>query len=162
MMDKKYPQEVDPRPKRRKSKDNPYKIYSIGIDTKTPQYFVEFNDINGVSHTIEIEESLFNEFNSFELDDLSYLNESERHHTSMDSIETFSEDITEESALKRILSEELHAALPELTEVQRKRVILYYFYDYTYEQIAQLDGCTKMPVKRSIDDAIKKLRKLLI
>lgn len=40
--------------------------------------------------------------------------------------------------------------------------LLYYFYDYTYEQIAQLDRCTKMPVKRSIDDAIKKLRKLLI
>ncbi len=161
-MDKKYPQKVDPRPKRRRDKDNPYRIYSIGIDTDNPQYFVEFNDVNEVSHTIEIEESLFNEFNSFELEDLSYLNESERHHASMDNIEAFSEDITEESVLKRILSEELHAALPELTEVQRKRVILYYFYDYTYEQIAQLDGCTKMPVKRSIDDAIKKLRKLLI
>ena len=32
----------------------------------------------------------------------------------------------------------------------------------TYEQIAEHEGCTKMPVKRSIDDAIKKLRKLLI
>lgn len=161
-MDKKYPKEVDPRPKRRKAKDNPYRIYSIGIDTDNPQYFVEFNDVNGISHTIEIEKSLFDEFNSFELEDLSYLNEVERHHTSMDNTESFSEDITEESAIKRILSEELHAALPELTEVQRKRVFLYYFYDYTYEQIAQLDGCTKMPVKRSIDDAIKKLKKLLI
>lgn len=66
-MDKKYPQKVDPRPKRRKSKDNPYKIYSIGINTETPQYFVEFNDVNGVSHTIEIEESLSDEFNSLEL-----------------------------------------------------------------------------------------------
>ena len=161
-MDKKYPKIADPRPKRRKAKDNPYRIYSIGADTETPQYFVEFNDVNGVSHVIEIEKSLFEEFNSFELDDLSYLNEVERHHTSVDNIEVFSEDITEESAFKRIFSDELYAAFSKLTETQRKRIILYYFYDYTYEQIADHEGCTKMPVKRSIDDAIKKLRKLLI
>jgi RNA polymerase sigma-70 factor (ECF subfamily) len=80
----------------------------------------------------------------------------------VDNIEVFSEDITEESAFKRIFSDELYAAFSNLTETQRKRIILYYFYDYTYEQIAEHEGCIKMPVKRSIDDAIKKLRKLLI
>lgn len=161
-MDKKYPKEADPRPKRRKSKDNPYRIYSLGIDTETPQYFVEFNDVNGVFHVIEIEESLFAELDSFELDDLSYLNEVERHYTTMDHMEPIAGDSIEDVVINRILSDRLLAALAELTELQRKRVLLYYFYDYTYEQIAKLDGCTKMPVKCSIDDAIKKLRKLLI
>ena len=161
-MDKKYPKEADPRPKRRKSKDNPYRIYSLGIDTETPQYFVEFNDANGVSHVIEIEESLFAELDSFELDDLSYLNEVERHYTTMDHIEPIAGDSIEDVVINRILSDRLLSDLAELTELQRKRVLLYYFYDYTYEQIAEHEGCTKMPVKRSIDDAIKKLSKLLI
>ena len=53
---------------------------------------------------------------------------------------------------------ELHKAIDMLPEVQRRRLLLYYFGGYTYEQIAQMEGCTKMAVKFSIDIAIKKLR----
>lgn len=31
----------------------------------------------------------------------------------------------------------------------------------TYDQIAVIEGCTKMPVKRSIDQALQKLKKEL-
>ena len=40
-------------------------------------------------------------------------------------------------------------------------VFLYYFHDLTYEQIAKIEHCTIMPVKRSIDRAIIKLRQIL-
>ena len=53
---------------------------------------------------------------------------------------------------------ELHKAIDMLPEVQRRRLLLYYFGGYTYDQIAQMEGCTKMAVKFSIDIAIKKLR----
>ena len=49
-------------------------------------------------------------------------------------------------------------AIDMLPEVQRRRLLLYYFGGYTYDQIAQMEGCTKMAVKFSIDIAIKKLR----
>ena len=35
-MDTRYPENADPRPKRRKDKDNPYTIYTIGADTESP------------------------------------------------------------------------------------------------------------------------------
>lgn len=35
---------IDPRPKRRKSKDNPYTIYSIGIESDAPRFYVSFRD----------------------------------------------------------------------------------------------------------------------
>ena len=46
----------------------------------------------------------------------------------------------------------------ELPEVQRRRFRLYFDYGLTYEQIGKIEGCSKMPVKRSIDRAIEKIR----
>ena len=59
----------------------------------------------------------------------------------------------------RICNERLYHAISALPKKQRRRLVMYYFYDLTYEQIAMLEGCTSMPVKRSIDRAVKKLRK---
>ena len=55
----------------------------------------------------------------------------------------------------------LHRAIQKLTEAQKRRVLLYFFEDMTYDQIAVIEGCTKMPVKRSIDQALQKLKKEL-
>ena len=35
-----HPQNLDPRPKRRKDKDNPYEILSVGIGTAFPHYYL--------------------------------------------------------------------------------------------------------------------------
>jgi RNA polymerase sigma-70 factor (ECF subfamily) len=48
-----------------------------------------------------------------------------------------------------------------LPKTQRRRLALYYFGGLTYEQIATLEGCTKMPVKRSVDRAEEKIRQEL-
>jgi len=42
-----------------------------------------------------------------------------------------------------------------------RRVNLYYFGGYTFEQIALLENCTKRAVKRSVDLAVDTLRKNL-
>ncbi len=43
-MDNNYPINADPRPKRRRKKDNPYDLFTIGINTDHPQYYVRFKD----------------------------------------------------------------------------------------------------------------------
>lgn len=52
----------------------------------------------------------------------------------------------------------LHKAIAELPEIQRRRLILYYFGELTYEQIAEIERCTKRAVKFSVDIAIGKLK----
>ena len=61
-------------PKRRKSKDNPYTIVKNG-DT----YTISFEDGQGIQHHFEIDKSLYDAFDRFELDDISILNEFDRH-----------------------------------------------------------------------------------
>ena len=62
------------RPKRRKDKYNPYNIYE-----KDKHYYISFKDGQGVLHKLEISRTLYDAFDSFELDDLVYLNVVDRH-----------------------------------------------------------------------------------
>ena len=43
--------------------------------------------------------------------------------------------------------------------IQKRRLILYYFQGLTYEQIAEMESCTKRAVKFSVDIAVEKLKK---
>jgi|GEM_PF-5029548 len=54
---------------------------------------------------------------------------------------------------------QLHRAISVLPEIQKRRLILYYFQGLTFEQIAGMEGCTKRAVKFSVDIAVEKLKK---
>lgn len=151
-------------PKRRKDKYNPYPI------SKTDRYFfLSFKDGQGKLHDMRIDQALYELFDSFELADISFLNEVDRHYEHSELTEASLNDRAfhksgslEDTAFQNIVNERLHKAISKLPEVQRRRVIMYFFGDLTYEQIAEMEGCTKMPVKRSIDRAIAELRKKLL
>ena len=74
-----YRPKKDPCPCRRKDKDNPYEIFSVGIDTDSPHFYVSFKDGQGVQICMEIDKAVFDLLDRFELDDLSFLNEWDRH-----------------------------------------------------------------------------------
>lgn len=148
------------RPKRRKDKYNPYTL-----SQKEDKHYISFRDGQGVLRELQITKELFEVLNRFELDDLSILNEWDRHIEHFEQTEqslnrrAFSKaESVEETVLRSIEYERLHRAITQLPETQRRRLLLYYFEGLTYEQIARMEGCTIMPVKRSIDSAIKKLK----
>ena len=62
--------------------------------------------------------------------------------------------------MMHIQGEILHKAIAALPEIQRRRLVLYYFGDYTCEQIGEMEGCSKVAVKHSVDKAILALRKI--
>ena len=70
-MNNNYPQGTDPRPKRRRNKDNPYELFSVGIHTDHPRFFVCFKDGQGQFHCEEVSRELYEQLDSFELDDIS-------------------------------------------------------------------------------------------
>ena len=167
-MDGNHPKNIDPRPKRRRAKDNPYELYTVGIHTDQPRFYIAFTDCEGIHREMEIDKDLFETLNRFELDDLSFLNEVDNHYehselteVSLNTRAFCKPETVEEIALQHFQNEQLHTAIAQLPEKQRTRLILYYFGERTYEQIAEMEGCTIMPVKRSIDAALKKLKKIL-
>ncbi len=148
-------------PKRRRDKYNPYYISEL-----KGHYYISFQDGQGVLHEFEIDRKLYEVFDESELKDISYLHKWDKyieHSEVWESALTdraFIQQVSvEEIVLKNILTEKLHRAIKALSPIQRRRLILYFYEGMTYEQIAEREGCTKMPVKRSIDAAICKLRK---
>ena len=147
-------------PNRKKDKSNPY---TLSIENNT--YYISFTDGQGIFHKQEISIELYAAFNGFELDDISLMNEASRHLTEADAgeeplghrIADPSEPVVDH-VYRRIMYQELHKAIAQLPEIQRRRVLLYYFGRYTYEQIAQMENCTKRAVKFSVDAALKNLR----
>lgn len=167
-MDEKHPKDIDLRPKRRKDKDNPYEIFTIGVHTDHPKYFVSFRDGNGRKICKAIEKTLFDCLNSFELEDLSYLNKVDRHIEQSELSEQMlnSRSIdkpcsVEETALRDFQYDMLYRAITELSDMQRKRILLYYFEDLTYEQIATIEGCSVHSIFISIERAKEKIKKFL-
>ena len=167
-MDGNHPKNIDPRPKRRKDKDNPYEIFTTGIDTACPHFYLSFQDSNGTKRCMEIDKALFDVFDRFELDDVSFMNEVDRHYEQSEQTDqslnrrtTQLQEPVEETVFRRVENESLHRAIAQLPEKQRRRLVLYYFGEFTYEQIAEMEGCTHPAVMKSISSALKKLKDFL-
>ncbi|MEG0576805.1 MAG: sigma-70 region 4 domain-containing protein [Bacilli bacterium] len=62
---------------------------------------------------------------------------------------------------KKNIIKKLYLAISSLNKIQQKRLIMYYFDDMTYEQIAKAEHCSKSAVKFSIDIAKDHLKKEL-
>ena len=164
-MENNNPNYIDPRPKRRKAADNPYSIFTVGIETNKPHYYVSFIDTQGVPICMEISKNVYETLNQFELDDLSYLNEIDNHYH-------FSEPTDEVMYKKSIMStdetienifryEKLHKAIKQLSKIQQRRLRYYYFDGYTLEEIAVMEGVSFQAISTSIRKAEKNLKNFL-
>lgn len=89
------------RPKRRKDKYNPYTIYKVnGVP------YISFRDGQRIQHILELTPALFETFDQFKLEDLSYLNKVDRHQEFFDCPE---EVLLERAAVPQELLEDIVA-----------------------------------------------------
>ncbi len=167
-MDGKHPENFDQRPKRRPNEDNPYKLYTVGIKTDHPHFYLSFRDSAGAKQFMEIDKALFDAFDRFELDDISFLHKVDKHYEKSEQTEASlnrramqPQPSVEETVSQQIEIEELHRAIAQLPEKQRRRLVLYYFGELTYQQIAEMEGCKYQTVQDTICAALKNLKKLL-
>lgn len=151
------------RPKRRKDKYNPYTLTKI-----KDKHILSFRDGQGVLQEITIDRELFELLDRFELDDLSYLNEVDRHyeHSELTEISLYNRatalpESVEDAVLRNLQCEALYNAIWKLPEAQRRRLIFYYFGGLTYAQIADMEGCKYQTVQESIYAALKNLKSFL-
>lgn len=65
----------------------------------------------------------------------------------------------EETVLDKLLTEQLHRAIHELPEKQKRRLVLHYFDGMTFQEIASKEGYSVRAVEYSVHNAIQKLKK---
>ena len=155
---------MDNRPKRRKSKDNPY---LINHNESNNTYIVVFN-FNNKEEKVNVSKEVYDAFNCFELNDIKQMNERDRHYDNNEPTEEyiynkseFKGDSVEDIVEKKILSEHLQNAICSLSKNQRRRLVKYYFQGKTEEEIAKEEGVSQQSIHIGIERAIEKLKEIL-
>lgn len=156
---------MDNRPKRRKSKDNPYKLE---CNKELNIYKVTFKDSKGILRIIEINKEMYETLDSFELDDLSQMNKYERHieFLEQDDNNLYMRSVDKGISIDEIIDEKiklekLKIALDKLTPIQKEKIKNYYFDNMSMEQIAEKFGCSHQAISKSLRAILKELEKNL-
>ena len=138
---------------------NPYTLRKEIIAGMT-HYYVSFTDGQSVHRETEVSRSVYLEFRHFIKRERNLRRWDERHteqsELSDEAINkrTLSQPKSlEETVFDNLLNEKLQMAIQQLPEIQRRRFIIYYEYGLTYEQIAEMENCSKVAVKYTIDKA---------
>jgi RNA polymerase sigma-70 factor (ECF subfamily) len=157
------------RPKRRRSKDYPYKLF-----IRDGKYFVSFPDANNQLIEAELTAEQFQAFDEFELHNKKEQNEWDRHLEHFDHSEPALyrrsenyEASPEEQFIAKLDEAESRAKIhslmiKHLTQIQRRRIYLHFFRNLTYEEIAKLEGNGVSTVGESVDAALNTLKRHLI
>ena len=154
---------MDKHPKRRKDKYNPYTL-----STESGKYYILFIDVNNHIQKVELSKKLFDSFNKFELEDISQMNEYDRHYEHSEVYEKTlnKKNVAVSQSLEEhfedvLVMENLHMAITKLPEVQKRRLKKYYFEEKTFDEIALEEGCTYQSIQRSVYRAVAKIKSIL-
>ena len=152
-------------PKRRKSKDNPYTLEYI---EEKNIYKVSFKDNRGNLNVVEISVDVYKAMDKFELEDISQMHKFERH---IEHSELYEGTLNERAVDKpisledivenTIINEEIRKAIDSLSEIQKRRIKLYYFEGLTQQEIANKEGASLRAVQYTLNSAMNELKKIL-
>ncbi len=129
------------------------------------RYFISFKDGQGGYHELEVSEQFFIEFRQMERRNRNLQQWDERHR---EFSEVWDETLNRRalrlpmSIEERMVEEErnvtLYKAVESLPEIQRRRFLLYYEYEFNFYQIAVMEHCDASAVQKSVSIARKKIR----
>ena len=129
---------------------------------------ISFRDGQGVLRKITIDRELFHLMDRFELEALSYLNAVDRHYEQSEQTEVSlnlraieKPESVEDDVIRELEYERLYQVISQLSDTQRRRLILYYLKGLTYKQIAKRERCTFQAVAKSVAAAQIRLKNIL-
>lgn len=146
---------------------NPYTLRTEIVEGIT-HYYVSFMDGQAIPRETKVSRPVYLEFCRFVKRERNLRRSDERHIEQSDlTDETLYNRAlqppksVEDAAIDDIRDEQLRQVIAELPETQRRRFILYHEFGLTYEQIAEMEGCTKRAIKFSVDLAEEKIKEKL-
>lgn len=134
-----------------------YKLTEKEINGET-HYFASFTDGQGQGQTIEIDKEVYEALNDSQKSVHSQIRQDRRY-----GLLSFDENIGEPGMIYECertddLIQKVLEHMGNLTEVQRRRLSLYYGKNMTLKQIAKKEGVTCPSVRESIQVALSLLR----
>jgi len=130
--------------------------------------YVSFTDGQAIHYETEVSRPVYLEFLHFIKVERSLRHWNERHREYSElTDETLCNRMlhpqrsVEDMALDSIRSEQLRLAIKSLPEIRRRRFVLYHEFGLTYEQIAEIEGCTFQAVAKAVKNAETAIKNFL-
>ena len=149
---------------RNKDKYNPYTLEV----KENNSYILKFKDSRNVLQEISITKEVYDAFDSFELEDISQIHKIRKY---IEYNEVYVESLyhrcvaetisVEDEVESKLLSEDLKNAIKLLNDIQKRRLIKYYFEDKSLKEIALEEGTSHQAISKSILKAIEEIQKNL-
>lgn len=127
----------------------------------TIHYYATFTDGQGFEQSSEIEQDVFIVLNNSQKKISSQARRNRRYGLCSFDESIGETDFIDDTDETGVLVEQLYAHLGELTDVQQRRVDMYYFKNMKLEDIAASEDSSVTAVHYSIKQAIKKLKNFL-
>ncbi len=145
--------------------DRVYTLREESCADEVTRYFISFKDSTGAFQNLNVSEELYFTFRQLERKNRN-LQQSDQRHREFNEVydETLNRRAryipksVEETIIETERSESLYKAINSLPEIQRRRFLLYYEYDYNYYEIAAMENCTAQAVRRSVIIAREKVK----
>lgn len=143
------------------------KAYTLKKETteNMTRYFIGFNDGQGDYHELEVSPAFYAEFRRLELNNRKLENWDWQHK---EFNEVWEETLNkrarrlpksvEELMIEAERSELLQQAIANLPEIQRRRFLLHYEYDYKLCEIGRMEHCAASSVGKSVSLAREKVK----
>lgn len=129
------------------------------------RYFIGFKDGQGDYHELEVSEQFFIEFRQMERRSRNLQQWDERHR---EFNEVWEETLNrralrlpktlDELLMDKECDELLYRLIDGLPEIQRRRFLLYYDYDFNYYQIGAMEHCNASAARNSVVIAREKIK----
>ena len=130
------------------------------------RYYVTFTDGQGIHRETGVSRPVYLELLRFIRTERNLRRWDERHieqsEMSDEMLGAFAinpQKTIEETTFDSLRNEQLRQAVLQLSEVQRRRFVLYHEFGFTYEQIADIEGCSFQAVAKAIKSAEATIRK---
>ena len=141
--------------------------YTLRIETAKgiTKYYVSFTDGQSIDREVEVTQPVYSEFLRFVKTERNLKRWTERHqdYTAITDETLFKQVLhpprsVEDVALDNLIYQRVWKVIDDLPEAQRRRFVLYYEFGFTFQEIAEIDGCKKQPVMRSVKRAEEKIK----
>ena len=127
---------------------------------------IKIKDYYGIYQEIPVSDEIYEEFRNFHRQE-DRLNKYKNYHGCYVPFEDIENDPTSDAfdpltdeMIRQEENRRLYRAIAELTPLQRKRIFMF-MENMNYTEIARKEGTTIPSVRKSIELALKKLRRLL-
>jgi len=132
------------------------------------RYYVSFTDGQAMPREIEVSRPVYLEFLRFIKIERNLRRWDERHTEQSGLTDEmlykralYPQKSVEDTAFDSLRNEQLRLAVQHLPEIQRRRFVLYHEFGLTYEQIANIEGCSGVSAFNAVKRAEGKIRETI-